>query len=91
MKVKSKAPKQSGKHTHTCIKCLKSYSDNEVEAYYCGKCNEEKKAIAQRIDQEVASRPKKEGEASELQGLLSDPRTIFKNNGHSIFIRESQL
>lgn len=81
----------SNQYTHTCTKCRNTYSDNDVEAYLCEKCKEEKKVLAEQIEAQIASRPKKEEEPSELESLIRDPRTIFKNGGHTIFIRESQL
>lgn len=48
-------------HQHTCIKptCDKSYESEEAEAYYCPSCEEANKAIAKKIDAQIASRPKR--------------------------------
>lgn len=37
---------------HTCIKpgCGASYEDDDVDAYYCPPCNEQRKIIAAEID-----------------------------------------
>lgn len=46
---------------HKCIKCGSSYESEDTDAYYCDSCNEEKLAIAKRIDAQVAARPSKRG------------------------------
>ena len=49
---------------HKCIKpfCGKEYSSEEVDAYYCPECLEQKKNIAKEIDAKFANRPKKDVE-----------------------------
>lgn len=47
-------------NTHSCIKCGTSYTSEDVDAYYCPSCVEEKKQIANEIDAKLASRPKRE-------------------------------
>lgn len=42
-------------YTHSCIKCLKQYSDNEIDAYYCNECNNARLQIAREIDKKVGS------------------------------------
>lgn len=46
---------------HLCIKpgCGNKYQDNDVDAYYCSRCNEERKTVAMEIDKKVFSRPRK--------------------------------
>lgn len=43
-------------YTHTCIKCNTEYKDDDVDAYYCSNCNEEKKIIAAEINKKFANR-----------------------------------
>lgn len=45
---------------HTCIRatCAKKYEDNDEEPYYCPECQAEKKALAAKIDAQVAARPR---------------------------------
>ena len=45
--------------TYSCIKCKETYESDDVEAYYCPVCLEEKKRIAQEIDAKIQTRPKK--------------------------------
>jgi uncharacterized Zn ribbon protein len=47
-------------NTHSCLKCKTQYTDDEVDAYYCSSCNEERKRIANEIDMKLAHRPKKQ-------------------------------
>ncbi len=77
-------------YTHTCIKCHKTYQDEDVEAYYCAECLVEHQALTAQLD---AMKPASERtqSMSELEAFEKDPRTIVRNGGHSIFIRESQL
>lgn len=46
---------------HTCIKvgCANTYKSNEPDPYYCATCQEANKALAAKIDAQVAARPKK--------------------------------
>lgn len=48
-------------NTFTCIKpsCANTYETDETEAYYCPSCAEANKALAQKIDAQVAARPKR--------------------------------
>lgn len=50
--------------THNCIKCNVSYPSNEEDAYYCPKCEKEKKVIAAKVDAQMANRPKKQPKSS---------------------------
>ena len=47
------------KISHSCIKCQAVYSDNEIDAYYCSDCDEERKKIAKDIDLKNSLKPKK--------------------------------
>lgn len=83
-------------YTHTCVKCTKSYQDEDVEAYYCPECLAEHKAMAAVIDSK--REPSTNKQMGDLESLMNDPRTIIKNGvdghgvrGQSIFFRESQL
>lgn len=40
-------------HSHKCIKCGVEYKDNEIDAYYCESCNEQKKVIAKQVDDKL--------------------------------------
>jgi hypothetical protein len=48
-------------NTHTCIKpsCSNTYQDNDADAYYCTSCAKANKALADKIDEQVAARPKR--------------------------------
>ena len=54
--------------THTCIKpgCGEQYQDTDQEAYYCDACKAANKAIAEKVDAKLASRPKR-SQTSALQ------------------------
>lgn len=41
-----------------CIKCREQYEEPDDEAYLCSKCLELKKAIADKIDAQMAHLPK---------------------------------
>lgn len=45
--------------THNCIKCKNEYSDDDIDAYYCPVCLEEKKKIAKEVDSKISNLPKK--------------------------------
>ncbi len=60
-------------NSHSCIKCKKAYRDDEVDAYYCMTCIEEKKRIAAEIDAKLASLPK-ERPMSALQEYDAGPK-----------------
>lgn len=77
-------------YSHTCLKCHKPYQDDDVEAYYCSACKAEMQAVATEFDRKRENSVKKES-VGELDTFLQDPRTVVKNGGNSIFIRESQL
>lgn len=53
-------------YEHKCIKCQAAYKDTDPDPYYCPPCNEERKAIAKKIDATMGARPKKPME-SDLQ------------------------
>lgn len=44
---------------HSCIKCRNTYSDTDPDDYYCPTCAEQKKAIAEKVDAILATRPRK--------------------------------
>lgn len=56
-------------NTFKCIKpsCDNSYETEELESYYCPSCVTANKALAKRIDAQVASRPSKRAMMSPLQ------------------------
>lgn len=51
---------------HSCIKpaCDNSYESNDPDAYYCPSCVEVNKALAKKIDAQVAARPKRKAVSS---------------------------
>lgn len=73
--------------SHVCIKvsCGRSYSDEEVDAYYCPDCVIKNKEIARQVDAKIASRPKKQPK-SEYQ-LLVENGSLDVGGGSRIFIR----
>ena len=48
------------KYNHQCVKpgCSETYTDEDVDAYYCTSCQEANKAIAAKIDAQHAGAPK---------------------------------
>lgn len=52
---------------HNCIKCRESYSDEEVDDYYCESCNEARKAIAREVDAKIALQGQRRQAKSDLQ------------------------
>lgn len=54
---------------YTCIKpaCENKYKSDDGEAYYCPNCKEANKAIAAKVDAQIASRPKKRKTTSSWQ------------------------
>ena len=46
-------------YQNKCLKCSEPYTDTDPEPYYCEKCKEEKKKIAQAVDSKLANRPKR--------------------------------
>ena len=59
---------------HSCIKCKEPYQDKDPDDYYCSPCLEEKKKLAQKIDAQIASRPKKKRTPSLLQAYDAAPK-----------------
>lgn len=64
--------------THECIKCKKTYQDNEPDAYLCTQCIELKKIIAKEIDAQFASRPRVTPK-SDLQAFDETAKTMNVN------------
>jgi len=58
---------------HSCIKCSKSYQDDDVDAYYCPECIEAKKLLAIEIDRKMKDRPSTKP-ASALQQYDAAPK-----------------
>ena len=57
-------------YTNNCIKpsCGKSYTDEtDPDDYYCPDCRQEKSALAKRIDNQMARKPKTVPLKSDLQ------------------------
>ena len=71
---------------HHCIKptCGKEYKDNDEEAYYCPSCLEERKAIAAKLDQQFATRGRKEV-SSDLKEFEASARVFKDQNGREIY------
>ena len=72
---------------HKCIKpsCQNTYNDNEPEDYYCPSCLVEKKAIAARIDAQMAGKSR-EPVKSDLQSFEESARVFNDpNSGRQIF------
>jgi hypothetical protein len=67
---------------HECIKCRTRYSDDDVDAYLCATCAENKKKIAADIDAQFASRPHTEP-MSELK--------LHEMNGKTVTIEGRQI
>lgn len=44
------------RYTHPCIKCRDNYESDEPDAFYCEKCNVERKKIAAQVDKKLAGR-----------------------------------
>ena len=61
--------------THSCIKCKSQYDGSEPEAYYCPKCNDERKLIAAEIDKKIRPESKT---MSDLQIFDSVAKTSTK-------------
>ena len=74
---------------HACIKpvCSNTYEDNEPDAYYCPSCFEEKKALAEKVDATITSRPRKETK-SNIQ-LLEEHGKMPMGKGVQMFMRKS--
>jgi len=47
---------------HTCVKpaCNETYQDTDPDAYYCSKCSDENKKIAEKVNATINSRPRKQ-------------------------------
>jgi len=43
--------------THPCIKCKRSYEDDDPDPYYCDLCREANKKIAEELSQRFVARP----------------------------------
>lgn len=73
---------------HQCIRpgCSTQYEDNDPEPYYCGPCNEARKAAAAEIDAKIALRPK-ERVVSDLKAFEAKSQA----RGSAMFIRASDL
>lgn len=73
-------------YKHQCIKpgCDNTYEDEEVDAYYCASCQEEKLAIAKEIDRKHAGRDR--NAKSDLQIFQEQAIERKKPDGTSIFI-----
>ena len=54
-------------YTHNCIKCATQYKSNDIDAYYCEPCLQEKKAIAKEVDAKLATRISNRKVKSDLQ------------------------
>lgn len=75
-------------HTHKCIKqgCVNTYEDEDVEAYYCASCIEERKQFTKEIDAKHASIPK-ERVQSDLQIAMEKGQ---RKNG-ALFVKATDL
>lgn len=73
------------KNSHTCVKCQENYFDNEVDDYYCQKCEKEKKAIAKEVDAKLAMRPKREVK-SHWKQLEEAGELILSSSGSKVVI-----
>ena len=75
VKRTTKRIESKGKYNHTCIKpsCLAQYKSDDVEPYYCPKCEVEKKEVAAAIDAKRPVSPKRAKKSSwqqlEEQGM----------------------
>lgn len=74
--------------THKCIKisCPNTYQDNDEDSYYCPSCVEENKVIAAKVDQIIASKPRKETKSA-LQ-LYDEAAKMRGNKG---FVRPEDI
>jgi len=69
-----------------CVKCKNQYESEEPDDYYCSKCLKEKKKLADEIDAQIASRPKRKA-VSELQEFDA----IAKQRGGGNFVNIKDL
>lgn len=72
--------------SHPCIKCKKIYKDTDPDAYYCSPCNEERKKIAQAIDEKLKGTVSKKQVKSDIQSY----NEIIQKTG-SPFVRAADL
>lgn len=66
---------------HTCIKpgCGASYEDDEIDAYYCPPCNEQRKTIAAEIDAKLAGKHKEITPRFTAKDFVGNRGRIFFN------------
>ena len=72
---------------HQCIKssCGKQYDDSDPDDYYCPSCREENKAIAAKIDVQMAGKSR-EPVVSDLQAFEQSARKFTDpTTGREIF------
>lgn len=70
---------------HVCIKpaCDNSYEDSDQDAYYCPTCQEANKKLAQQIDAQVASRPKR-SRTSDLELAKREGKVTVERDGTEV-------
>lgn len=77
-------------YPHVCS-CGNSYSDEDVDAYFCPSCVEQRKAVAKQIDAQFAGKTPATI-VTDLQIALEKGKVIpSARGGQSIFIRASDL
>ncbi len=67
-----------------CIKCAEQYESNDPDPYYCSPCETEKKALAKKIDAEIATRPR---ESKKLTGQEAELDRWKKEGGFMPMLR----
>jgi hypothetical protein len=62
-------------YEHNCIRpsCTNKYKDTDPDPYYCPSCKEWKKEVAKKINEQIASQPKKEARSA-LQEYDASPK-----------------
>lgn len=74
--------------THVCIKpdCETSYQSKEEDAYYCESCQKANKALAKKIDAQVASRPKRK-QTSNWQAYEQSQKHAMNNGMKGVVVK----
>jgi len=77
-------------YTHTCS-CGKVYTDNDPDLYFCPACVAQRKLVAEQVNRNIGSRPKKDRK-TDLQIALTRGRTINSaSGGQATFVKAGDL
>lgn len=74
-----------------CIKCSAKYKTNDPDPYLCVPCNDERLALAKKIDAQMSGRVSKRGGMSDLQVFESEAKTITMPNGRTVSFAPAKL